>query len=174
MRASLKELEKQISLSPIERILLTTDGSITTVLDALVGEEIEVETEVQKVISADAELVMELGVREDAEVNYRVVDLKSSEATLVHAVSYSPIERLAKEFKDDIMKKDMPIGRIMSSLNIESRREIMGFEVVDGDQELCGRFGLPSGSVFLKRKYHVIHGGEVLLSITEIFPKGVY
>ncbi|MFQ5815690.1 MAG: chorismate pyruvate-lyase family protein, partial [Candidatus Hydrothermarchaeaceae archaeon] len=165
---------KQVPLSPLERILLTTDGSITRVLDALVGEEVGVVTEAQRVIQANKELASELDIEEGAEVNYRVVDLRSSKTILVHAISYSPLERLAKEFKEDIMKKDMPIGRIMSSLNMESRREIKGFEAVRGDEELCRRFRLSADSLFLKRQYHIIHGGEVFLSITEIFPKGVY
>jgi len=174
MMDQLRELEKHVKLSPIERILLTTDGSITKILDALVGEEIEVITELQEIIPADEELSEELHVQVGAEVNHRVVNLLSSESTLVHAVSYSPLERLAAKFKKDIMKKDLPIGRIMSSLNIESRREIKGFEAFEGDEEICKRFRLPLGSIFLKRHYQIIHSGAILLSITEIFPNGIY
>ncbi len=170
----LKDVEKQVKLSPLERVLLTTDGSITRILDAITGEEVKVKTVAQRLVKASRELAKELRIREGAEVNYRVVDIKSSKAALLHAISYAPIERLAEEFKEDIMKKDMPIGRIMASLNIESRREIKEFDVIKGDAELCRRFRLPAGTVFLKRRYHVIHGGEVLISITEIFPSGVF
>jgi beta-ribofuranosylaminobenzene 5'-phosphate synthase len=174
MISMLRQLEESFPLSSVEKILLTTDGSVTRILEALVGEEVMVVTEMQEVISANKELASELDIREGAKVNHRVVDLRSSTATLAHAISYAPLERLGEDFKEDIMKKDIPIGRIMSSLNMESRREIQEIGTFRGDEELCGKFNLPTGSLFLNRRYHVVHMGEVLISITEIFPKGVY
>ncbi|MDP6613274.1 MAG: chorismate pyruvate-lyase family protein, partial [Candidatus Hydrothermarchaeota archaeon] len=87
---------------------------------------------------------------------------------------YAPIERLPREFGEDIMKKDEPIGRIMAKLRIEARREIKGFEIIKADEELSGIFEIPLGALLLKRMYNIIYQGEVLLNITEIFPHAFF
>lgn len=56
MIRELKELGKKAKLSPIHKILLTTDGSITRVLEALEGEEVQVKTERQEIIKANSSI----------------------------------------------------------------------------------------------------------------------
>ncbi|MEE8167507.1 MAG: chorismate pyruvate-lyase family protein [Candidatus Hydrothermarchaeales archaeon] len=170
MISRLRELGKELELSPIHKILLTTDGSITRILEAVSGEEVEVVTEKQEVISASLEVAADLSIRDGEEVNYRVVNLKNSKGVLAHAVSYAPLHRLKKDFREDMMRKDMPIGRIMSELQMEARREIKSFQAVESNKRLSTIFGIPEHSTLLKRQYHIIHGGETLISITEFFP----
>ena len=47
---------------------------------------------------------------------------------LIHAVSYIRLSRLDNEFREDLIRADIPIGRILKKHRIESRREI---EVID-------------------------------------------
>jgi beta-ribofuranosylaminobenzene 5'-phosphate synthase len=170
MIQKLKLLEKNLWLSSTHKILLATDGSITRVLEALTGEEVKIATEVQEIIKASEEVAQLLGIARGEEVNYRVVNLKDSKRTLVHATSYTPLKRLKKEFAEDIMKKDVPIGKIMSKLKIEARREIRDFKIIKADEKLSKVFGISPDSVLLKRNYNIIHRNEILLNITEIFP----
>ncbi len=163
------EIEKKIALSPVQKILLTTDGSITRIFEALTGEEVSVDTEKREVIPADDEIANVLKIEPGDEVNFRVVNLKNSKGVLVHATSYAPLKRIPDEFKNKIMKADVPIGKIMSELKIEARREIVSCSVVHADKRLADLFDVPENSNLLQRNYNIIHKGKVLLNITEIF-----
>lgn len=77
MLSELKKLEKKVALSPVHKILLTTDGSITRILEALSGEEAKVETEVQRIIKANKSIAKLLNINEGEDVNYRVVNFKN-------------------------------------------------------------------------------------------------
>jgi beta-ribofuranosylaminobenzene 5'-phosphate synthase len=165
----LEEIEKKMALSPVQKILLTTDGSITQIFEALTGEEVSVETLLQKVIPASGEISKLLNISSSEDVNYRVVNLKNSKGVLVHATSYAPLKRIPSEFKEKITKADIPIGKIMKELKIEARREIVSCSVAAADEKLAGLFDVPEGSNLLKRNYNIIHKNEVLLNITEIF-----
>ncbi|NOZ77463.1 MAG: DUF98 domain-containing protein [Euryarchaeota archaeon] len=156
-------------LTRVQRILLTTDGSVTRILEALRGEPIRVETELQEVVEADQDTARLLGVEEGAEVNYRVVRLLDSRDVLVHATSYAPLGHLREEFREDIMKRDTPIGRIMQNLKIEARREIRDFGVLEAGEEEARALGVPAGTKLLWREYDIISGGRTLLHIREVF-----
>jgi len=155
-------------MTPIQRILATTDGSITAILEAIVGEEIKVETVEQKVIEANKEIAKILEIDEGDEINYRVVNLRAKDV-LAHAVSYTPLKRLRPEFREDLMKADMPIGKIMRKHRIEARREISWWRVEKAG-ELGKIFGIDGEDKVLVRNYSIIHSGEVLINITEYFP----
>lgn len=165
----LEEVEKEVNLSPVQKILLTTDGSITRVFEALTGEEISVDTEGQRIIPADEKIAKVLKIDPGDEVNFRVVNLKNSREVLAHATSYAPLKRIEEGFRYKITKADVPIGKIMSELKIEARREITSCSVIRADEKLAGLFKVPENSALLKRNYNIIHKNEVLLNITEIF-----
>ncbi len=170
MLDSLRELEELYGLNPVQKILLTTDGSITRILMALTGEDVVVKTVTQEVISADDAVGEALGVDVGAEVNYRVVNLLSGDdRVLVHAVSYAPLSRLKSEFREDIMRRDIPVGVILARLKIEVRREIKDFSVIKADPIMAGVFGLLPNALLLKRSYDIINEGRVLMCITEVF-----
>ncbi|MDI9642838.1 MAG: chorismate pyruvate-lyase family protein [Archaeoglobales archaeon] len=155
-------------MNPIHRILLTTDGSITTIIEAYTQKKVEVETVEQKVIPANAEIAKDLKVSEGEDVNYRVVYLKAGDEIYAKAISYTPLKRLENSFKEDLMRADIPIGKILKNHNIEARREIKWGKVIL-DQELAKEFGVKK-PMFLVRNYDIIHKGEILIKITEFFP----
>ena len=48
------EIEAQVGrLSPMQKFLLGTDGSVTQILEAITGKPVVIETRVQKIIEAD-------------------------------------------------------------------------------------------------------------------------
>lgn len=165
----LEEVEKYVSLSPMQKILLTTDGSITRIFEALTGEKVSVSTEEQRVIPAEGNIAKTLHIDPGDDVNFRVVYLKNSKGVLAHATSYAPLKRIEEGFKDRIMKADISIGKIMAELKIEARREIVSCAVVHADKRLADLFKVPESSTLLKRNYNIIHKNAVLLNITEIF-----
>jgi beta-ribofuranosylaminobenzene 5'-phosphate synthase len=102
-------------------------------------------------------------------LNQRVVRL-FGEKTLVHATSFSPLSRLEKKFREDIMKTNIPIGKIMEMHSMESRREILGFDWFRAGTDFGNVFEVSRDTVLLKRNYNIIHKEKPLINITEVFP----
>ena len=160
-----------LELSKAQQLLLMTDGSVTTLLEVITGKPVVVTTLLQQVVEADAERASALDVEEGDNINYRVVVLKNDDnhQPLIYAESYTPIARLKKEFRHDLMKADIPIGRIMNQRKIESRREIRRIEIVC-NEEVSELFGVAQNVPLLSRTYDIISHDTVLIRITETFP----
>jgi len=137
----------------------------------MTNKPVIVTTLVQRIVKADAERATALDIEEGDNINYRIVVLKNrgEERPLIHAESFAPIARLQKEFRYDLMKADVPIGKIMQQQKIESRREIRSVEVVDSD-ELSELFGVSHDVHMLSRVYDIISNNMVLMHIRETFP----
>lgn len=159
----------KLQLSPLQRIILTTDGSITTVLEALFGE-VMVETRLQKLARANRRMARLLGIERGEEVNVREVSLNSMHRALVYAVSLTPIGRIEESFREEIMKEDVPIGRILKKLKIEYRREIRDYSAVGAGKNIAQALGLNRNELLLRRNYHIFREGKVMMNITEFFP----
>jgi beta-ribofuranosylaminobenzene 5'-phosphate synthase len=170
---SLTEIESRVGrLSPMQKFLLGTDGSVTQILEAITGKKVMIETLMQKIIPADPKTAEHLGISEGDPVNYRVVEIKTagSREVLIHAISHTPIARLSSDFRDDLMKADIPIGRIIQSHRIEARREILNARVSPATDEAGRIFSIAKHEPLLSRQYRIIHGGEPLIFIEEQFP----
>jgi beta-ribofuranosylaminobenzene 5'-phosphate synthase len=170
---SLNEIETQVGrLSPMQKFLLGTDGSVTQILEAITGSRVVIQTRIQKIIPADPATAKRLGIGEGDPVNYRVVEIKTLAGgeVLIYAVSHTPLGRLSPEFRDDLMKADIPIGRIIQNHRIEARREILGAQVSPATDEAAGIFSIGKHEPLLSRQYRIIHKGEPLIFIEEQFP----
>lgn len=167
------ELEKDIgNLSSAQKILLATDGSVTTILDVLKGH-IDVNTLIQEFRESDEESARELGISEGDTINYRAVIMSHNpEEPLIHAISLTPIKRLDNNFKEDLLKADIPIGRILKKYNIESRREVTYIGAEEPDEELKKIF--KTDSLMLTRTYNIIYQDRVLIRIKETFPYNLF
>lgn len=165
----IKELENDVGkLSSAQKILLATDGSVTTILDVLKGH-INVNTLIQEFRESDDSTARDLGIQKGDIVNYRTVIMSHNpEEPLIHAISLTPIKKLDNNFKEDLLKADIPIGRILKKYNIESRREVIHIGVEKPDEELKEIFKMDS--MMLTRTYNIIYKDEVLIRIKEIFP----
>ncbi|HPJ30459.1 MAG TPA: beta-ribofuranosylaminobenzene 5'-phosphate synthase [Methanothrix sp.] len=169
----IRRLEEAVGrLSPVQKMLLGTDGSVTTLLEVVTGNPVEIETLVQKVVGADEKTARELEIAPGEEVNYRVVKLKSSvsKETLIHASSFAPLKRLEDRFRSDLMRADVPIGTILKKHRIESRRDLLRVRAAKEAGEMKGIFNLFSNEPMLSRDYKIIRHGTPLMAITETFP----
>lgn len=158
---------KDGELSNTQKILLATDGSVTTILDVLNGK-ISIKTLVQQFEKADEKIAKLLNMKINDDVNYRVVLMHKDDKPLIHAISYIPLERLDDNFKRDLIMADMPIGRILRKYNIESRREVNSVAIEKSNNDLKKLFN--SNADLLTRDYNIIRNDEVLIWIKETFP----
>jgi len=169
----LNEIETRVGrLSPMQKFLLGTDGSVTQILEAITGKQVVIETRVQKIVPADPAIAERLGIGSGDPVNYRVVEIKTLAGgdVLIYAISHTPLGRLSPEFKDDLMKADIPIGRIIQNHRIEARREILDARVSPATDEAGRIFSIGRHEPLLSRQYRIIHNREPLIFIEEQFP----
>ncbi|MDI9633755.1 MAG: beta-ribofuranosylaminobenzene 5'-phosphate synthase [Methanolinea sp.] len=167
------DLEKVAGpLSPLQRVLLGTDGSVTRLLELACGAPVAIVTRLQEVIPADDEVAERLQIHPGDEVNHRIVELVDTRSgeTLIYAESYTPLSRLSPSFRDDLMRADIPIGKILEHHRLETRREIMGVSAGPRSPEVAKAFGLGGNPLFLSRRYRIIHRDLPLMHIEETFP----
>ncbi len=166
-------LEQKVgSLSPLQRILLGTDGSVTGLLEIVTQSPVDIITRLQEIRVADEAVASQLKISPGEEVNYRVVALcsRTSGKILLYAISHTPLCRLEPAIRSDLMRADIPIGKILRTHHIESRREILDLSVDPADEELSGVFGIRPGEPVLSRRYQIIRDQTPLIAIQEFFP----
>ncbi len=163
----INNIEKQVGeLSNAQKILLTTDGSVTTILDVIRGH-VTIETLEQKFVEADTEMAQLLNIEVGDKVNYRVVVIKTDEP-LIYAISLIAVERLENDMKEDLIRADIPIGRILRKHNVESRREVKSIYFEEPNHEMKEIF--KTNSPMLTRTYNIIHKDQILIWLLETFP----
>ncbi len=153
----LKKLDKY-NLKNEEKIFLGTDGSITNLLEILFDGEVVVETISQTTIN---------------NTYYRTVLLKINNNPLIYAnskISLKTIKdiNLRDTISKDLLLADIPIGKILKSHNLETRREIKSIEYTKLSEKI--KLHLKTKNNYLpNRTYHIIYKNKVLMEITEIF-----
>ena len=157
--------------SNTQKILLTTDGSITAILDVLYGK-IELDTLDQHLEDADAEHAKLVNVNEGDEINFREVLMHKGEQPLIYAISHVPLGRCSKEVCNDLLRADIPIGRILKNYHIESRREVNNIFIEKPNDTLKEIF--KTDEDMLARDYVIINNDQILMWIKEVFPKSYF
>ncbi|MDR2873429.1 MAG: chorismate pyruvate-lyase family protein [Methanobrevibacter sp.] len=154
-------------LSKLQKILMVHDGSMTSILDILNGT-IAIKTLIQQFETPSPKIAKLLNIRRTDDVNYRVVLMHKDNKPLIHAISYTPLKRIKDEFKEDLTKKDLPIGKILKKYNVESRREIENVSIEPSTDEMSKLFN--SNNDLLTREYSIFKNNEKLIWIKETFP----
>jgi chorismate-pyruvate lyase len=154
---------KSLEIPTCLRVCCGTDGSVTFLLEIMTRKPVSVKTESQYVVKADKEMADLLGVEEGSDVNDRTVRLYAGDTVLVHARSLSPLERMPQTMRDQLMRADIPIGRILRNHNLETRRDMVELEILEGEPTFDG---IP----ILSRTYKIVHKNNILMWINERFP----
>ena len=155
------------TFSNTQKILLTTDGSITAILDVLYGK-ISLFTLDQHFGIAEERHAKLVNVNAGDEINFREVLMHKGAQPLIYAISHVPLGRCSEEICSDLLRADIPIGRILKNYKIESRREVNNIFIEKPDDKLKELF--KTDEDFLARDYVIIHDDEILMWIKEMFP----
>lgn len=131
-----------------------------------------IRTLVQRVELVDRKTADNLSIAEGDPVNFRIVEIRAGDTgdVLIYAISHAPLSRLSPEFRDDLMKADIPIGRIIQQHHIEARRQILNARVLSATEETGKIFGIARNEPLLSRQYQIIHAGKPFIFIEEQFP----
>ena len=165
----INQVEKEYgrNFSNTQKILMTTDGSITAILDVLYGK-ITLSTLDQHFEDAYKDHAKLVNVDEGEEINYREVIMHRDGKPLIYAISHIPLSRCTKDVCADLIRADIPIGRILKNYHIESRREIKNIWIEKPNETLKELFGTDED--MLARDYVIINQDRILMWIKEVFP----
>ena len=158
-------------LTSFQRILLTTDGMVTEMLEAFFWERMTV----VKLFQDDYALEHTLPAL-DYERGERVLDRRiflrgrMSHINRLYAESVIALDRLPEEVRDGLVNGQKPIGLLILENRLETFREILGCSK-DPAGGLAEHFRIGSEDLLISRVYRVIAHGQPIMLITEKFPE---
>lgn len=161
-------------LSPFQRILLTTDGTLTEILAAYLCEQIHLVKLSEQLYSVKHDLEP-LNIRAGMDVIDRQILLqgKISRRNFIYAESFLVPERLESKFKQELLVSQTPLGRLWLEHKLETFKEI-----IDTAKEPAGalssHFGISPEDSLLSRTYRVFSKREPIMMITEKFPENFF
>jgi chorismate-pyruvate lyase len=162
-----RPLDDEICLSLFQKVLLTTDGSVTELLSMYTGEPIRAEKIEQSIKYGLTPAGLDCPGR--TPLLHRKIMLKGPKKGYVFAESFFVLERLSTSIQNKLLQTETPIGALWRQEKVEMYREI-----IEAKLEVCGRtalhFDLPADTRLLSRTYVVFQGGQALGAITEKFP----
>lgn len=172
LHASLEKSQIDLSkLSAFQRILLTTDGTLTEILEAYVFERIQVRKLSEHIITL-AEPLAAMQVPLGTETIQRKILLhgENTDRNWLFAESVIIPLRLEQAFRDDLLKSKIPIGKLWLKYKVETFKEIIATSR-EPAAELAEYFHIHHSDLLLCRTYLVITNRLPVMMISEKFPE---
>lgn len=154
-------------LDLLQRLVLTTDGTVVRLLEACLGEPIGLASHTQfttPASSADGDL--ELSGGED--VLRRTVVLRGSETgrDYVYAESSIVLDRLDPDVRHALLATSEPIGEVLGGNRVETLRELLRTGRKPAGP-VAQYFGIEESDEVLFRTYRIVSRGKPVMVITE-------
>lgn len=155
-------------MSVLQRVLLTTNGTVTDFLEAYAGEPMVVVKWSQSFEPPTPETRLDGA---DQRLLERTITLRGARSgtTFLHADSHIAADRVPSGLLDSLLETGRPLGRLLNEHRVESFRQIIATGVMPADA-LGTCFGVAADSELLFRTYLIHVGGRPLMRITERFP----
>lgn len=159
------------SLDLFQRILLTTDGNVTQLLEAYAGEPMEVVKLSQAQEHSSSEIA-ELAVALHERVVKRRVLLQGSASKrgFLYAESTIAPDRLPAGVRRGLVFTRQPIGSLLSEHRVETFRELLG-AAEEPAGALATYLAVEPTDTLIARTYRIACGGRPVMLITERFPR---
>jgi chorismate-pyruvate lyase len=157
-------------LSPFQRILLTTDGMVTEMLEAFLGERMVVRV-LDQGDSNLAEMPGPLALERPTRLLRRhilLVGARSREPR-IYAESLIVPGRLPESIRSGLLEQSKPIGQLLQESRLETFREIISCGTTTAG-ELAPHFGCAPEQPLISRTYRVFADRQPIMLITEKFP----
>jgi chorismate-pyruvate lyase len=154
-------------LSLFQKIMLSTDGTVTDLIALYTGEPIRVkklEQSIRLEVPPDV-----LRCEGPTKLLSRKILLSGASSNYLYADSLFAFERFSRSIQDQLLNTDRPIGLMWKEERLETFREIVEQKVAPC-AEIANHFDLPAAAPFVSRTYHVHQAGRPLGAITEKWP----
>lgn len=162
------------ALSTFQRILLTTDGTVTDILEAYLMEQIRIVKLSERLMPAPVDNRY-MGYEAGTEVIDRTVLLqgKISRKNFIYAESIIVPGRLETAFQKALLETKTPIGKIWMEQRVETFKEIKD-SALEASKELSEYFLISPSDKLLTRTYCVYTDDQAVMMITEKFPEAYF
>jgi len=161
------------TLSPMQRMILAMDGTLTDVLEAYYLETIVV----LKLHEAPSHIVgvspLKVGPDKPVLVRKILLQTQASQINCLYAESIIVTDRLQPLFNNKLVNSDKPMGKLWNEQKIETFKEtLFSFEEPAG--ELAAYFQVHPSCPLVCRSYRVFSQQQPIMLITEKFPISLY
>ena len=143
------------------RMLLTTDGSVTALLEASFRTRVAVETRSNDVDSGRL-------------VRSAVLSRESDGHPLLRATSEIDLDSLPTRARRALVAGDQPIGTVLRDAQLETRRELGSYSVDAATAEDAADLGVVPCTAIFERTYRIVKGAQPLATITERIPASLF
>jgi chorismate-pyruvate lyase len=160
-------------LSPILRVLLVTDGTVTRTLEAYFGEAIQVDVLEHAEITSDV-AYPQIGIGPGDHILHRYVRLLGRTSRKVYAVaeSVAVLEHISQQMRRQLIEQHKGIGELLREGRLETYRELLTADLTAAGQ-WAGDLNVSPGDGVVTRDYRIYQGGRAVLLIREIFPESL-
>jgi chorismate-pyruvate lyase len=158
------------TLGLLQRILVTTDGTLTDMLAAAFLEPIQL-VKLVVTIERSREPVRSLDVVAGSTIMRRSVVLRGERSLVnyVYAETLIDADRLTPQFRDDLLAGNVPLGQLWLTHRLETWKERPRVRRRPAG-ELAGHLGVSEDAGLIERNYRTFTAGAPVFDVTEFFP----
>jgi chorismate-pyruvate lyase len=157
-------------LSPLQRMFLIADGTLTKLLESYLGESMQINKLQETVLSTtDPIEVLKLEAGESIIKRKVLLQGQQSGRAWLYADSIVALSRVSQEFQDKLLNSEVPIGKLWLEHRVETFKEIITAKR-EKAEHLAHHFSVDPNSILLSRTYRVFCNGYPVMLITEKFP----
>ena len=170
------DLFSMVYVEPAERLLLSSDGSLTRLLESLYLFPVEVEIKNHRMELIENVIAEYLSVSPEHDAITRDIWLKKDGKRLVYAHSVFLCAGQSKDFLDKLIKGDEPLGHLIRNYNLLTLRDNWEIGVIQC-REIADDLGVPSDTAMWARRYRLlanpVSGSGITAAIMEVFAPDV-
>lgn len=157
------------SLGMLQRLLLTTDGTVVRLLEGWFGEPVRAVEIAQCTVPAPpGDPVLETSGYEKTLRRNVLLQTRDSGRTLLHAASSIVLDRVPPAVRDGLLAARAPIGRVLIDNRVETFKELLRMGRRRAGS-LSAQLDVDVDDELLYRTYRVLSGGHPIMLITETF-----
>src|SRR5262245_30068040 len=152
-------------------MLLHTDGSVTTLLEACFGAPVVVDT-IANYVDDRLPTPLELELEPHRPVLWRQVVLRIDDHPVLRASSVIALDRLDEQARAALLAGEAPIGRVLR--RVDTRRRMLAAD--EGEATAADLLDLdlePEERVH-SRTYAIVSGARPLAIVTERIPASIF
>lgn len=161
-------------LSRFQRVLLTTDGTVTNMLEAYLYEQIKLIKLSEELKEIDHD-IQPMQLEKGTKVIERKILLRGKESfhNFLYAESIIAIDRLEENFRNELLKTKTPIGKIWFEKKVETFKEFVEWGKYPAN-ELAEYFKIEPEENIISRTYCVRSNQRTTMMISEKFPESYF
>lgn len=160
-------------LSPILRVLLVTDGTVTRTLEAYFGEAIDVDV-LEHAERESESPYPQIDIAAGDHILHRYVRLLGRTTRRVYAVaeSVAVLEHISQQMRRQLVQERKGIGELLREGRLETYRELL-IASPTAAGPWADDLHVAATDAVVSREYKIYQGGRAVLLIREIFPESL-